>query len=597
MKKTWWRILAMALATIMMIGALAACDGGSEEPADPDAPKTETGTEAELTAVRDELIKATETKDITEEITAMEFYENGVRTTSDKYVQAKDNKKMYYFGNVKRVVNYTDGYIIDMPQDWKPDYSLSSLRCRYVSDDVTMIASNETEAAKRYSEGFQQYLDTVYLYLKNEDFQKNNKITVIEAEKKMIVDDDWTAEIYRVKLEGCKEGMKCYYTYVDFYNEVGKTVHMMFKAVDDRSFEDVIGSFKYIILKGAPIDTQTYPCEPSETWSAETLEKYETICSQDVVDWGLFASKLETTGWDITIPQMEKRIDYKFPVISQYVHFGSKDKNVVTPGKFPTEFANKVDADGRMMQITYQYTINNNMDMTEVSPMLDIYRGKEDALETLTDFAKDAAAYGKPFYFRLNNEMNTDWTSYCGLANMLDPEIFQDTWVTLYDIFTETGANQYAMWVFNGFDGSYPPFNWCNYRCYMPDAKYIQLIGLTGYNGDAKEGEATNNWRTFPQIYDDICTGVTKNYNEYFSEWPWIISEFGCEGLIPEDRAEWVTEMFQAIADGNYPNIKVAVWFSANDFNAETGEVTNKFTLDGDTETLKAFKEGLALTQ
>ena len=36
MKKTWWRILAMALATIMMIGALAACDGGSEEPADPD---------------------------------------------------------------------------------------------------------------------------------------------------------------------------------------------------------------------------------------------------------------------------------------------------------------------------------------------------------------------------------------------------------------------------------------------------------------------------------------------------------------------------------------------------------------------------------
>ncbi len=164
MKKTLWRVLILLMATAMTLFCFAGCGGNEEEQKGDEGEPTgavEQGTEEELTAVREGLIKVTETEDFGE-ITKMEFYENGVRTTSDKYVQVKDNKKFYYNGQgIKRMVNYTDGYIIDMPEDWKPDFSLSSLRCRFENDDVTLITSKETDAVKRYSaneeEGLSQF--------------------------------------------------------------------------------------------------------------------------------------------------------------------------------------------------------------------------------------------------------------------------------------------------------------------------------------------------------------------------------------------------------------------------------------------------------
>ncbi len=410
---------------------------------------------------------------------------------------------------------------------------------------------------------------------------------MVDEQKEVDLGDEWKARVFRVKMEECPEGFKCYYTYVDYYNDLNDSIHMMFKAVDDRSFEDVYMSYKGIYDKGAPVETVTYPCEDNPNWNEETKAYYDALKEQTHVDWGVFVPKIEQNGWTISIPQMQKQLEYDFAVISQYVHFNND---------FPSDFAKKVNDDGHMLQISYQYTTNNNTDLTEYSPLLDIVRGKQDAI--LEKFAEGVAGYGHPLFFRLNNEMNTDWTSYCGVANMCDPELFVDSWVRLYDIFTEKGANQYAMWIFNGTAGSFPPMNWANYRCYMPDAKYIDLIGLTAYNGtsmaEQEEGEGT--WQTFKQLYDDVCTSPDKNYSGHFADWPWIISEFGCDDE-GEARATWITEMFDCFAAGDYPNIKVAIWFSANDYDAETGEVTNHYNLEGDTEALKAFRDGLADTQ
>ncbi|MGN0172706.1 MAG: hypothetical protein ACI39E_07970, partial [Acutalibacteraceae bacterium] len=388
MKKSIWRLLAVCMAVVMLMGCLSACGGDQPTDEPTNNGPTEVGTEEELTAVRENLIKATEIKGLGE-ITKMEFYENGVRTTSDKYVQVKDNKKIYYSGDIKRVVNYPDGYILDIPQDWKPDYSMSTVRVRYDSDEASLIATNETDAAKRY-ESMETYLTTIYNVVINEDFQKNNNVSVVEAMKTVDIDEDWKAQVYRVKLEGCPEGTKCYYTYVDYYNELNASYHLMFKAVDDRDFSKVYMSFQGIYDKGAALDTITYPCENNPNWNEETTAYYEALKTQDYVQWGLFVPRIESNGWDITIPMIEKKLDYEFPVISQYVHFGTD---------FPTEFCNKVADSGRMMQISYQYTTNNNGDQTQYSPMLDIYRGKQD--DVLKKFAQQVADYGHPLFFRL----------------------------------------------------------------------------------------------------------------------------------------------------------------------------------------------------
>ncbi|MBQ3094031.1 MAG: hypothetical protein IJC52_02565 [Clostridia bacterium] len=585
MKTTLWRVLALCLSIVMIVGCFAGCDKDSGDDASKYSSVQEEGSEEELTAVRENLIKLTETQGFGE-IDKMEYYENGVRTTSDQYVQVKDNKKVYYSGDKKRVVNYTDGYILDMPADWKPDYSMSSLRVRYDSDEASLIVSHETGvigASTFYKTG-EEYIATIYRFLKDPKFQLNNGVTKISEPLPSEV-DGYTCYVYKAKLENCPEGTKCFYTYVDLISETGNLYHMMFKAVDDRDFAEVYESFKAIYDKGAAIDTLLYPCENNPNWAPETKEHYEALREQETIDWGLFAYKLETTGWDINIPMLEKKLDFKFPIISQYYHYtGDVDKEPMNMA-----FVNECLEDGRMMQITYQYTLCNNEDLTFQSPALDIYRGTEESKQILTKFAESCASIGQPFYFRLNNEMNTDWTSYCGLANMLDPDIYIESWIKLYDIFTETGANQYAMWVFNAFDGSYPPVKFMNYRNYMPKAEYIDMIGLTGYNTPKEAGA----WQSYEQIYDKICNEY--GYSEYFGDWPWIISEFGCGVCEGCSKPEWITGMFDNFADGKYPNIKVAIWFSCNDYM--DGQVTNELVLDKDPEVIEAFKAGLELTQ
>ncbi len=589
MKTKLWRLLAMAMAIVMMVTCFAACDKKPNETEDnPYSSVKEEGTEEELTAVRDNLIKATETKGLGE-ISKMEFYENGVRTTSDQYVQVKDNKKIYWSGDIKRVVNYPDGYILDIPQDWVPDYSLATKRVRYDTAEVSLIASREDNGI-RYHGGWEGYLNALYLFVGNVDSQKNNGVSVVEPRKEVKINDDWSASVYRLKIDNCPETIKAYYTYVDYYNTAKtSTYHFMFKAVDDRDFSNVYMSFQGIYDKGAAVDTMLYPEEPNPNWADETKAHYEALLAQDHVDWGVFAYRLQSTGWKLTIPMLESKMEYKFPVISEYSHYSSMGK----ANGFPLEFGKKVVEDGdRMMQFTFQYTDNNNMDLTWYNPIMDIYRGTEESKKILTDYAMGAVEFGQPFYFRLNNEMNTDWTSYCPMANMLDPDIFASTWVTLYDIFTETGANKYAIWIFNGFDHSYPPYNWADYRCLMPHPKYIDMIGLTGYNFVTPEDTST--WETFEAKYDKISA----EYEQYFKDWAWIISEFGCETSTNPDqtKAQWVKEMFETLAAGKYPQLKVAVWFNCSDYDQQ-GNVTNDLNLEKDPDVIKAFKEGLELTQ
>lgn len=116
--------------------------------------------------------------------------------------------------------------------------------------------------------------------------------------------------------------------------------------------------------------------------------------------------------------------------------------------------------------------------MGKEAPILDVYRGKKDG--DLTRVAKQLAHYGETTLFRLNNEMNSDWTCWSAVNAMLDPEIFTDTWIRMYNIFEEAGANANCIWVWNPqADYSIPKANWNEVRTYMPGPEYVDMIGVT----------------------------------------------------------------------------------------------------------------------
>lgn len=524
----------------------------------------------------------------------VELYENGIRVSPEKMNLLMDNHKIYYTDSIKRIFTYSKGYQIDLPVDWEPDYTLSALRDKYISDDVILTISQEDDYYKKDSK---EFIDRwVNYHILNQNFRKANNLTLISDT--IVEHGKYHCEILKIKLEGLTEDRLAYYTYVYFYDKSTKFYRFMFKSKKNIDVSSIVDSFQPIVTKGICTNNFSYELKIPEKWSGETIKYYRYLQNSNHVDWGLFTSRIESTGFEKTVPSYEKRMNYKFPVISKYVHYSWDG---FSEG-LPMDFARKADADGRILQISYQYTSHNNTELMGYTPVLDIYRGKKEAMDKLHGFAKQIKEYGKPLLFRLNNEMNTDWTSYCALVNMGDPDIFIDTWIKMYNIFEEEGVNN-AIWIFNAFDFSYPPGNWSNYLNYLPPSDYVHMIGLTGYNF------ARNSmWKSFQSIYD----AITEDYMRYFSKWPWIISEFACgydyklasnaENIETANeelkkQTQWVKEMFDCFEENRYPNIKAAIWFSANDYD-ENHVISNPFSLDESSdETINAFKDGFARTK
>ena len=445
----WIRVISTVTAVVLMLAMLSACDsnGNKDDGTLPNGnvlTVQEEGSEKELTAVRENLIKATEIEGLGE-ITKMEFYENGVRSTSDKYVLVKDNKKFYYSGDIKRVVNYPDGYILDIPADWKPDFTLATARCVYENDEVTLSVSDETEAVKTYKSP-DLVLEYTFQNIRTDDYAKKNRIEKLKEET-VELGDGMKAYILKLKVNDLPEGVKNYYTYVAAYNEV-KMTRMIFKTIDDRDFADVYNTYRSIYDKGAAVDTIKYPEGGNPNWAPETKELYDRIMNTDHVIWGMYNGNIDWDPLEMRYPITEKQVDHKFELVSSYTDEMTYD--------FPVELAQKIDNDGRLIQFTFHYQYQNGEQIADgLAPSLNVYRGELD--EEFREMARGIVEFGKPMLFRINNEMNSDWTLWSFVNTLLDPDIFTETWIRLYNILEEEGANKYLIYVWNPQDcNTYP---------------------------------------------------------------------------------------------------------------------------------------------
>ena len=121
---------------------------------------------------------------------------------------------------------------------------------------------------------------------------------------------------------------------------------------------------------------------------------------------------------------------------------------------------------------------------------------------------------------------------------------------------------------------------------YYPGNEYVQMLGVTGYNNGTYYTQWEEQWREFDTIYDE----VQDLYTPVFSAFPWIITEFSSSS-IGGDKVAWIEKMFDGI--GSYSNIKIAVWFSAADYDGE-GNVARPYWLDETEATTEAFRRRLA---
>lgn len=485
----------------------------------------------------------------------------------------------------QEVADPPKGYSITIPDDMMIDSSLAESYTKAISDDTEIFISREISVYKDVIYYIDNYFDR---YITSPTYQEKNNINLnyhsidnINGKRVKIL------SVTRTPYESSEVKLNTYtYAYI-LHDDAENSFHRIMIKSTDFNLESIVTlleSFKNIPIVGEPkntIDTTlTLP-----NWNDETRQYYDAFYNRENVMWGIFVPELESpTGFKNSIPQLESQLEYNFELCMQYFHI---------PHELPpTTALEESYAVGKTTVLTMQISTMWNNDLeTNVNPNFEVIDGKRD--NELREYAKVVKEFGHPVFLRINNEMNTDWTSYSGVQTLGDPEIFKAVYSRIYNIFAEEGVDN-GIWIFNPQYGDSPPANFNNYMSYFPGSNMVQVLGVTLYNsGTYYQDNGEGIWNTFGDLYD----GVNELYSEKFSSWPWMIGEFGCAsyGGIKEN---WITNMFNKI--GDYKNIKGAIWLNWEAYDARKGSfgtVSRCYRLDETPASLNAFKDGLHGTQ
>ncbi len=214
-----------------------------------------------------------------------------------------------------------------------------------------------------------------------------------------------------------------------------------------------------------------------------------------------------------------------------------------------------------------------------------VANGSEDAY--LTQFAKDAKAWGHPFFLRFDWEMNGPWWSFgtgrraANQAPLNQPADFVAMWRHIHDIFTRVGATN-VTWV------------WCpNYEystleaplaSVYPGDAYVDWTCIDAYNAD-------NPWTSFQDIfaktYQDVAGTVAPTK-------PMIVGETASTAS-GGSKPQWIADMFKDLA-ASFPKIRGWIWYEMDalgpggktDWAVEGPNVSNP-----DTASIAAFTAGV----
>ncbi len=475
------------------------------------------------------------------------------------------------------VINHSRGYALEFSNDTKFDFTKDSDYFTAIQKDMTITVSKE----------FSPYLDTKQFvdeslnkYFLNEKFAEHNRIEIHKNAMEKI-GDYWMqiSVLSRTKAPGSEVKYNTYAQCI-IYTGTRHFYRILFKTDKyDENLKEQIYKTLYSFTDGIEIKgksgifTDFKPIQ-NKNWSEETKKLYDEIKNSSDVKWGIFVPWAVTNSDFEEIKTIEKEINHKFSGVLEYMYLGQNA---------PIEGMKKAYDDGKIIELTLQTSTVMNQDLDSYNIMFDIIDGKKD--DEIMALAQSLKEFEHPFLFRLNNEMNSDWTTYGGNVTLNDPEIFVSVWRRIYDIFEKVGVNN-AIWVFNPNDQSFPTMGFNSSTAYYPGNGYVHIFGVTGYNtGTYYEEKYMEKWEEFDEIYSEIVKSSQKTYGKF----PWIITEFASSG-IGGDKAKWIENMFVSIK--NYPQIKMAFWFSSADYD-ENGNVARSYWLNENKACLDAFKRNL----
>ncbi|MCL2546672.1 MAG: glycoside hydrolase family 26 protein [Oscillospiraceae bacterium] len=537
-------------------------------------------------------------------------------------------------GDVTRFVNMSDGYALTLPfgaDDYEADLQFSGVRTKLRTDDrVITITHEERSPFGNDIEGWtRQYNEWLVRFIGHDGFLRSNRLQRLRpiTHQSSDIIDGFIVSLYDIYIPRNENIEMPYYNiaiiraageYVRFLLIVQKATH---NATDE--FDAMIASVRRFEQRGISHNEQV-AFEPTRAdyWDDATAAYFDLLAEQEHVDWGFFMHSMRSPGEadyryfrDALARDhiaLEEMLDTHFPIMPTYTSLSFQGQLSAFPMALAREYAGGNGFNGRpILQLTYHFSPGMFANFYGYTPMFNILNGHYD--DHFREFAQCLIEYGYPILFRLNNEMDSDWIPWAGIFTLLDPDIFTMTWERLYNIFREEGVTN-LIWIFNPNGLSFPLSNWGEWHNYLPCTSMVHVLGLTKY-------EFGNNliFRSF----EDLYRAIYDRYTPYFQDWIWSISEFAAGsggerqtvstsdgyrmiqttlGRHDFEQAEWIRDMFYIFnnrsAEENYfvRNIKVAVWFNANDNIYIDGEwfIENHLRIGEHAPlAIEAFREGL----
>jgi beta-mannanase len=160
--------------------------------------------------------------------------------------------------------------------------------------------------------------------------------------------------------------------------------------------------------------------------------------------------------------------------------------------------------------------------------------------------ARETAAYKKPVFIRLAEEMNGSWSSWGAGVDGNTPQSFIAMWRHVVSIFRLAGASN-ARWVWspNVRDTDARAF-----QQYFPGNAWVDDVGLDGYNF----GSSISYWQSFSALFQKSYTELASLTNK-----PMMIAETASAEQ-GGSKAEWIESIPRVIAS-SMPRVRALVWF------------------------------------
>ena len=164
--------------------------------------------------------------------------------------------------------------------------------------------------------------------------------------------------------------------------------------------------------------------------------------------------------------------------------------------------------------------------------------------------ARETAAYKKPVFVRLAEEMNGSWSSWGAGVDGNTPESYIAMWRHVVSIFRLAGATN-AIWVWSPnihqTGGSARTF-----QQYYPGNTWVNDVALDGYNSGHSQ---TTSWQSFSRVFEQSYAELAALTNK-----PMMIAETASAEQ-GGSKAAWIESIPQVIAT-TMPRVRALIWFN-----------------------------------